>query len=375
MSVLRLSVFLGIVALGQALVVMAGGEGIDLSVGSVVSLGVCISSSLLLGKDANIPAALLGAVAAGFAIGLVNGVGVSYVGIPPLIMTLAMASVVDGLSLIYTGGYPRGTAPELLEALGSGRVLNIPNILLLWVVVIVAATLILFRKRWGAILFGVGANSITAELSGINVKRFRMFVYGICGAIAGLAGFFLLGYTGTPYLSLGAPYLMTSIAAVAIGGISLAGGAGSYIGAAIGCILLTTLSSILVALRTTESVRQIVYGSLVFIIVVAYTRRRKERDGHENRDIHGAVRRLAPGEGGLPRGRPRATRRWSSPPGRATGHFVLEGGARRRGKEAPQAPRRSRAFHFRPQQRRGGTAHHGAARLEHGCLGAGHEPG
>jgi len=276
MSVLRLSVFLGIVALGHARVVMSGGEGIDLSVGSVVSLGVCISSSLLLGKDANIPAALLGAIAAGFAIGLVNGVGVSYVGIPPLIMTLAMASVVDGLSLIYTGGYPRGTAPKLLEALGSGRILNIPNILLLWVVVIVAATLILFRKRWGAILFGVGSNSITAELSGINVKRFRMFVYGICGAIAGLAGFFLLGYTGTPYLSLGAPFLMTSIAAVAIGGISLAGGAGSYVGAAIGCVLLTTLSSILVALRTTESVRQIVYGSLVFIIVVAYTRRRKE---------------------------------------------------------------------------------------------------
>jgi ribose transport system permease protein len=276
MSVLRLSVFLGIVALGQALVVMSGGEGIDLSVGSVVSLGVCISSSLLLGKDANIPTALLGAVAAGFAIGLVNGVGVSYVGIPPLIMTLAMASVVDGLSLIYTGGYPRGTAPALLEALGSGRVLNVPNILLLWVVVIVAATLILFRKRWGAVLFGVGANGITAELSGINVKRFRMFVYGICGAIAGLAGFFLLGYTGTPYLSLGAPYLMTSIAAVAIGGISLAGGAGSYIGAAIGCVLLTTLTSILVALRTTESVRQIVYGGLVFIIVVAYTRRRRD---------------------------------------------------------------------------------------------------
>jgi ribose transport system permease protein len=276
MSVLRLSVFLGIVALGQALVVMGGGEGIDLSVGSVLSLGVCISSSLLLGKDANIPAALLAATAAGFAIGLVNGIGVSYVGIPPLIMTLAMASVVEGLSLIYTGGYPRGSAPRILEVLGNGRILQIPNILILWIVVIIGATLVLFRKRWGAVLFGVGANSITAELSGINVKRFRMFVYGICGAIAGLAGFFVLGYVGTPYLNLGAPYLMTSIAAVAIGGISLAGGAGSYLGAAIGCVLLTTLSSILVALKTTESVRQIVYGSLVFIIVVAYTRRKRD---------------------------------------------------------------------------------------------------
>jgi ribose transport system permease protein len=276
MSVLRLSVFLGIVALGQCLVVMAGGEGIDLSVGSVLSLGVCVSSSLLLGKDSNIPAALVGALAAGFAIGMVNGAGIAYVGIPPLIMTLAMSSVAEGLSLIYTGGYPKGSAPPLLETLGSGRILDIPNMLILWVMIIIAATVILFRKRWGAVLFGVGANSLTAELSGINVKRFRAFVYGISGAISGLAGFFVLGYTGTPYLNLGAPYLMTSIAAVAIGGNSLAGGSGTYIGAAIGCILLTTLSSILVALKTTESIRQIVYGSLVFIIVVAYTRRRRD---------------------------------------------------------------------------------------------------
>lgn len=276
MSVLRLSVFLGIVALGQSLVVMAGGEGIDLSVGSVLSLAVVIASSLLMGKNANIPAALAGAIAAGFLIGMANGFGVSYIGIPPLIMTLAMASVVEGLSLIYTGGYPKGNAPELLEALGNGRIFEVPNILILWVVVIIGATLLLFRKRWGAILFGVGANSVTAELSGVTVKRFRMFVYAICGAITGFAGFLVLGYTGTPYLNLGGPYLMASIAAVAVGGISLAGGSGSYVGAAIGCILLTTLTSILVALRTTEAVRQIVYGSLLFVIVVAYTRRRRE---------------------------------------------------------------------------------------------------
>jgi len=276
MSVLRLSVFLGIVALGQSLVVMSGGEGIDLSVGSVLSLGVVIASSLLEGKNTNIPVALAGAMGAGFAIGMVNGFGVAYVGIPPLIMTLAMASVVEGLSLIYTGGYPSGSAPALLESLGNGRIVGIPYVVLLWVLVIVAATLLLFRKRWGAVLFGVGANSITAELSGIDVKRFRMLVYGICGAITGVAGFLVLGYTGTPYLNLGAPYLMSSIAAVAVGGISLAGGSGSYVGASIGCILLITLSSILVALQTTEAVRQIVYGSLLFVIVVAYTRRRAE---------------------------------------------------------------------------------------------------
>jgi ribose transport system permease protein len=276
MSVLRLSVFLGIVALGQSLVVMAGGEGIDLSVGSIVSLGVVIASSLLMGKDANIPQAVAAVIAAGFAIGMVNGVGISYIGIPPLIMTLAMSSVIEGLSLLYTHGYPTGTASHLLEVLGNGRIAGVPYVILFWILIIAAATLLLFRKRWGAILFGVGANSVTAELSGINVRRFRMFVYGISGAISAFAGIMVLGYTGTPYLNLGAPYLMSSIAAVAVGGIALAGGSGSYIGAVIGCILLTTLSSILVAIQTTEAIRQIVYGGLLFVIVVAYTRRARE---------------------------------------------------------------------------------------------------
>ncbi len=276
MSVLRLSVFLGIVALGQTLVVMAGGEGIDLSVGSIVSFGVVVASSFLMGRDANIPAAILAVVVAGFAIGLVNGIGISYVGLPPLIMTLAMSSVVEGLSLLYTRGYPTGTASPLLETAGSGRVLGVPFVLLLWVVVIVGAMLLLFRKRWGAVLFGVGANAVTAELSGINVKRFRMFVYAICGAISAFAGLMVLSYTGTPYLNLGAPYLMSSIAAVAVGGIALAGGSGSYLGAVVGCILLTTLTSILVALQTTEAIRQIVYGSLLFVIIIAYTRRARD---------------------------------------------------------------------------------------------------
>jgi ribose transport system permease protein len=276
MSVLRLSVFLGIVALGQSFVIMAGAEGIDLSMGSVLSLGVVISSSILNGNDANIPYALVAVVAVGFAIGLMNGVGVSYVGIPPLIMTLAMSSVIEGVSLIYTKGFPKGMASGALKALGNGRIGAVPNVILLWVVIIVIATLFLFRKRWGAVLFGVGSNSTTAELSGINVRRFRMFVYGICGAIAGFAGFMVLGYTVTPYLNLGPAYIMPPIAAAAVGGVPFAGGGGSYLGAAIGCVLLTTLTSILVALQTTEAIRQIVYGTLLFIIVLAYTRRKKE---------------------------------------------------------------------------------------------------
>ncbi len=276
MSIVRLASFLGIVALGQTLVVLSGGDGIDLSVGSVLSLGVVVASSILNGKSGNLGLAIVVVLAVGFAIGLISGIGVSYIGIPPLIMTMAMGSVVEGLSLIYTGGHPKGAAPKSLELLGNGRIGGVPIIVMLWILVIVIATLILFRKRWGAILFGVGSNSVTAELSGVAVKRFRAVVYGISGAIAATTGLLLLSYTGTPYLNLGAPYIMTSIAAVAIGGVALSGGKGSYLGTAVGCVLLTTITSILVALRTTEAIRQIVYGSLLFLIIVVYTGRNKE---------------------------------------------------------------------------------------------------
>jgi len=276
MSVLRMSVFLGIVALGQTIVVISGNEGIDLSVGSVLSLGVVISAYFLNGKNINIPAAIIIVTFIGFVIGTVSGAGISYIGIPPLIMTIAMGSVIEGLSLIVTKGFPTGNAPPLLETIGNDRIFNIPYLILLWIVIIIVASVILKRTGWGNILYGVGANSLTAELSGINVKRFRIYVYGVCSAISAFDGLLLLSYTGTPYLNLGAPYVMASIAAIAIGGISLAGGSGNYLGTATGCIFLTTLNSILVALQTSEAGRQIAYGVLLLFLIVAYTRRKGE---------------------------------------------------------------------------------------------------
>ncbi|GAK58162.1 ABC transporter, membrane spanning protein (Ribose) [Candidatus Vecturithrix granuli] len=276
MSVLRMSVFLGIIALGQTLVVISGNEGIDLSVGSILSLGVVISAFILQGENLRIPIVLIVVPLIGFLLGIVSGAGIAYIGIPPLIMTLAMASVIEGSSLIITKGFPTGNAPPFLEVVGSGRIFEVPYLILLWGVIIVVVSLLLKRTKWGHILYGVGANSFTAELSGINVKRFRMVIYGICGAISAFGGLLLLSYTGTPYLNLGVPYLMPSIAAVAIGGISLAGGSGTYLGAVAGCIVLTTLNSILVALQTTEAMRQIAYGALLFLLIVAYTRRKSE---------------------------------------------------------------------------------------------------
>ena len=276
MSVLRMSAFLGIVSLAQTLVVISGNEGIDLSVGSSLSLGVVIAAHFLNGSNNNIIPAIMIVSLVGFVIGIISGAGVSYMDIPPLIMTIAMASVIEGISLIITKGFPTGNAPPLLEIIGSGRILRIPYLILLWTVIIIGVSIILKRTKWGSVLYGVGSNDITAELCGTNVKMFRMNVYGISGAISAFDGLLLLSYTGTPYLNLGAPYTMGSIAAIAVGGVSLAGGSGSYLGTVVGCIFLMTLNSILVAVQTTEAGRQIAYGVLLLILIIAYTKRKIE---------------------------------------------------------------------------------------------------
>ena len=223
LNILSLSSFLGIVVLAQTIVVLSGGEGIDLSVGSIISLSTVIASQVIDGRDARLLPAVLIVLCVGFTIGLVNGAGVSFLRIPPLVMTLAMASVVQGIALVYTQGQPKGRASEILVAAGSGRTGPFPNVLFIWIVVIAAAVIVLQKTRTGKILYGTGENELTAELSGIRTKNIRFLVYGFSGMISAFAGICLLGYTGTSYLDLGSAYIMPTVAAAVIGGVALSG--------------------------------------------------------------------------------------------------------------------------------------------------------
>ena len=275
LNILSLSSFLGMVVLSQTLVILAGGEGIDLSVGAIISLSTVIASQIINGSDAKLLPAALVVLAVGFALGLVNGAGAAFLKIPPLVMTLAMSSVIQGIALVYTQGQPKGRASELLIAAGSGRTGPFPNILFIWIIVVIAAVLILQRTRTGKIVYGTGENDLTAELSGIKTKLVRFLIFGFSGMISAFAGLCLLGYTGTSYLDLGSTYVMPTIAAAVIGGVTLAGGNGSYLGAVAGAIVLTTLNSIMVSLKSGEGGRQIVYGAVILIVLTIYSKREK----------------------------------------------------------------------------------------------------
>ncbi len=284
MTVLQTSFFLGMLCLGQTIVVISGKEGIDLSVGPMLTVGVISSSAIIMGRDANFLTALVAVLLLGFVLGLVNGVGVSYLGIAPLIMTLAWGIVMEGALLFMTGGFPPGRASPLLQLIGGGSFgfsvgpfrLRVPWVILIWIFIFIVVLFVFKKTIVGRILYGIGTNDRASNLLGINTKKIRMFAYGFSGMFSAFSGMLMLGYVASPHLNLGIGFGLPSVAAIVIGGISLAGGAGSYTGAVAGSIILTTLGSLLVTFRFGESGRQIVFGAVLLILLVLYARQPKK---------------------------------------------------------------------------------------------------
>lgn len=274
-NILRLAAFLSIIAAGQTLVIISGGEGIDLSVGAVVTLGAILVFRIVNGQNALVLPALLVALLAGLTIGAINGLGIMLLRIPPLVMTLGMTGVVQGLILVITQGQLEGAAaPIMTRLISSPLVLGIPGVVLLWLVLGAAMWLLLERTGYGKQLFAIGVNRTTARLSGVPVPTIVVLTYALSGALAALGGFVLLGYTQNVFLNLGAAYTLPSIAAVVVGGTLIAGGMGSYFGTMAGALVLTVIASLLTALQLPESVRQIVYGATLLLLLSVYGRQR-----------------------------------------------------------------------------------------------------
>lgn len=276
-NILRLASLLGIVAAGQTLVILSGGEGIDLSVGSVVTLGAILTFRFSSGQDELLLLGLLTALAAGAAVGLVNGLGIVFLQIPPLVMTLGVAGVVQGLVLVVTQGQLSGGTPPVLVKLISSNFLGLPGSVYLWLALAAALWLLLERSTYGKHLFAVGVNRTTARLSGVAVPAVVVATYTLSGLLAALGGFCLLGFTQRVFLSLGTPYLFPSIAAVVVGGTVLAGGKGSYWGTMAGALVLTLINSLLTALRLSEAYQLIILGVTLVVLISVYGRQRAIR--------------------------------------------------------------------------------------------------
>jgi ribose transport system permease protein len=274
-NIIRLSVFLGVIAAGQTLVIISGGEGIDLSVGAVVTLTAILVYVICNGRDEMVPQALAVALLVGAAVGLANGFGVTFLKISPLVMTLGMSGVITGLILVAQHGNVSGAvAPIMTSVIARPLVLNIPGAIIIWIIFGFLMWLLLERTQFGKNLFAIGVNRVTAHLSGINVTRMVLATYTLAGLLAGLGGFLVVGNTGVVFINLGNPFLFPSIAAVVVGGSLLSGGKGSYWGTMAGSLVLTLITSLLTTMQMPDSVRRMVLGGTLLILISIYGRQR-----------------------------------------------------------------------------------------------------
>lgn len=272
---LGLASFTGLVAIGQTMVILLG--GIDLSVSSTITMAGVVSATIMAGSDSQIIPAVSAALLIGAAIGWVNGLGIGLLNIPPLVMTLGVTSLVQGLSLIYTNGAPKGNSAPLLSHLSTASLAGIPFMVIIWALISLGVIFLLHRTTFGRWSYAVGHSPKAAHMSGVNVRLTIVSVYVISGFTAALTGVLLTGYTKTSYLNIGDPYQMASIAAVVVGGTSILGGFGSYIGTIAGAIIITIIQSLLPILSIPEAGRQVISGLIILILLLIYGRAKTNR--------------------------------------------------------------------------------------------------
>jgi ribose transport system permease protein len=271
--------FLGVAGAGQTIVVLVG--GIDLSIPAFISLGSIVISDLTGLYHWSFVPALVVIIVVSVLLGGVNGYISHRFLIPPLVVTLGMASIITGALLVWTNGKPSGSPPAFVTNLslvgGSTFGIGIPPVVFIWVVLAVVLGLMLRRTLAGRHLYATGANAMAADLALVRTRRVWVGAFAVSALIAGLLGVLLAGYAGSGNVQLGDPYLFEGLAAVIVGGTAF-GARGDYWRTVLGALVLTVLSTVLVGKGYSNADQQIIFGILILAVVAGYGREVRLRD-------------------------------------------------------------------------------------------------
>ena len=266
-SLVVLSCFLAILALGQGTVILTG--GLDLSLPWTIALSGILLAGITNGANGPAIWAVPVVLVLGALIGLFNGMGVVLLGLPPIVVTLATNGILEGLALVYCNGTPGGFAPPALHWLMTGRFLGPTPIVWVMVLFVIASTILLGRTTFGRRVYAVGNNAKVAYLSGVNVGTTLIGAYVLSGLCSALVGILLAGFNGQASLGMGDEYLLPSIAVVVVGGTLITGGRGHYVGMLGGVLLLTALQTLLAGTTLPFAVRGIIFGLVLLGAVIA----------------------------------------------------------------------------------------------------------
>jgi ribose transport system permease protein len=262
-----------VLAFGQTFVIVSA--GIDLSVGSLAALAGIVTGWAIANAGMPTVIGVLAGLAAGLVAGLVNAALITFGKLPPFIATLAMLSIGRGLALVISGGIPM-TLPNSLGTLGGGELFGVlPYPVLIMVIIGLITAAILRYTYSGRSMYAIGGNEQAARLSGINVTRQKMVIYGLSGLFAGVAGILLAARLASAQPQAGVGYELDSIAAVVIGGASLSGGVGSAWGTFVGALILGVLRNGLNLLAVSAFWQQVVIGVVIALAVLSDTLRKR----------------------------------------------------------------------------------------------------
>ena len=285
-----------LLAIGIAFVIMTG--EIDVSIGSTLGLSAAMTG-LIAKQDGSIAVMLLAVVATGAVIGLINGVGVAYFGVPSLIFTLGTNSVIRGMIYILSDGRTVENFGGSLASYGNLTLFaEITLYYALAILLVAAAHIVLTKTKKGKYFIAVGDNAGGANLVGISVTGTKLLAYVLCGVFAGLGGFVFASKYGQVMTVAGNGYEMTAIAACVLGGISLSGGLGNMVGAAIGAVIMSSISRLLVFIGLPSTYDNTITGIMLIVIVVvdALTQRRSIEMARRKRLLSRTAETAAEGE-------------------------------------------------------------------------------
>jgi len=272
-------------AASQTFAILTG--GIDLSIPWIMTTSGVLVATLTKGSDEALVWVIPIIFAVAVIIGLFNGIGIGFLKIYPIIMTMATNVIISGGIFVYVGFAPPSRSPELLVELIHGSILGIPNSLLILIVIALVITVILSLTTFGRQLYAIGTSTTVSKFSGITPSYILLTTYVFSSIFAAIAGLMLLGFTSTAYTGMGDNYLFISITAVIVGGASILGGSGHYLGTIMGAFLIIILNSLLIAFNLEAGYVKIFYG-LVILLGVWFSsgstswlkigKRRKSRD-------------------------------------------------------------------------------------------------
>lgn len=275
LNIIVRSVGLGIVAMGQTLVII--GASIDLSVAYTISITAVMSSYIMQGDPANVPKAIVAVFAIGAVIGLVNGVVITKLRVSPFITTLGTSLIIAGIINATFSNYT-GSVPDEFQYFGYGTIGPVPVSIIALAAIVIAGWLLLTRTKFGSHLYGVGGSAEVARLSGLRTDRVLIGAHVLCSLAAVLTGVFLVSQmqSGAPWVGPNGVYDLNSIATAVIGGTALSGGKGGVWGTLAGVLIFGVLDTVFNQLGVNPYLKMVLQGSIVVLAVASYTFRSKK---------------------------------------------------------------------------------------------------